>query len=122
MTHIQDQITDDRRTALDGFSQLVDMFFDVPQMPMPQMLSHCILAEDDETGVTTITRLANICEQHEVPYRNTSTDYKYAITITFNSIAYEIFYIYRWSMQRYDAEMSYQNNLRIAYIDPEDEC
>lgn len=122
MTHIQDQITDDRRTVLDGFSQLVDMFFDVPQMPMPQRLSHCILAEDDETGITTVIRLAEICEQNEVPYRSTSTDYKYAITITFNSIAYEIFYIYRWSMQRYDAEMSYQDNLRIVYSDPEDEC
>lgn len=122
MTHIQDQITDDRRRALDGFSQLVDMFFDVPQMPMPQRLSHCVIAEDDEIGITTITRLAAICEQNEVPYYYTINEHDCSIGISYNGVTYQIFYVYRNQMRRYNAEMSYQDNLRSAYIDPEDEC
>ena len=121
MTELRDNITDDRRQALDGFSQLTDLFFDVPQMPMPKGMSHAVIAEDDATGTAEVARLARICVRNEVPYRDSSTDYKNAIEISYNGITYEIFYIYRHIMRVYQAEMSYVDNLRVSYIDLEDE-
>lgn len=77
-------------------------------IPGPRKVTHCIIADNDADGKARIDRIGYKLERAGIEHHIDDTDHHRKVIIPLTKqFTYEIFYVYRASMDAYDRRQSY---------------